>query len=85
MSDLTTAKVARTPACDICPDDTAAVPKHQLTIYLIEKEIVRLTGLIDYCSRVSENWPALGANVPVYEKGIAELQHTREVLVLIGS
>lgn len=58
--------------------------KHQKAIDLIEVEIAKLTNLAYYYSRLSEKWPDVAETLKVTEYAIAELQHTREILVLIS-
>ena len=60
------------------------MPKHHLAVDLIEKEIKRQVNLRDYYARLSENWPSLAHEISRCDEEIASLQHTREVLVLIG-
>lgn len=62
-------------------DDMA---KHRKAIDLIELELINLTNLVDYYSRLREKWPNVSQPIADTEQAIAELQHTREVLVLIS-
>lgn len=59
--------------------------KHQKTIALIEAEIVYHTSKVDYYSNLLPKWPHLTYDMEKSEQAISQLQHTRQVLLLIGN
>lgn len=58
--------------------------KHQRAIDLIEADIESQAKKVDYFSKLLARWPHLTYDMEKAEQTISRLQHTREVLVLIG-